>query len=63
MTAGQIMIAGHMESIRNGKNATISAINMGLTIFVIACVCSLVLIAVARWVSVWMTGGRLRKLP
>jgi hypothetical protein len=27
---------------------------MGLTIFVIVSVCSLVLIAVARWLTVWL---------
>ena len=35
---------------------TTNAINMGLTVFVIVSVCTLVLIAAARWASVWLMG-------
>ena len=54
LTAGQIMIAGQLSNIRADKDASINALNMGLTIFVIASVCTLVIIAACRWVSVWL---------
>ena len=54
LTAGKIMIAAQGNAIQAGKDATINALNMGLTIFVIASVCTLVLIAINRWISVWL---------
>jgi carbon starvation protein len=54
LTAGKIMISTQLDNIQNGTNTTINAMNMGLTIFVIASVCTLVLIAVNRWLTVWL---------
>jgi carbon starvation protein len=54
LSAGTIMIQNQGEDIVAGKNATVNALNMGLTVFVILCVMSLVVIAASRWVSAWM---------
>ena len=56
LTAGKIMIGKQLADIQAEKNVTINALNMGLTIFVIASVCTLVVMAAARWGAVWMAG-------
>jgi carbon starvation protein len=56
LTAGKIMIGNFLDAARAGKDVTVNTLNAGLTIFVVAAVCTLVLIAVARWVSVWLAG-------
>ena len=54
LTAGKIMIEMQLKNIDAGKDTTISMLNMGLTIFVIASVLTLVIIAVSKWISVWL---------
>jgi len=54
MTAGKIMVMKNLDDINAGTNTWISSLNMGLTIFVIASVCTLVVIAVSRWLTVWI---------
>jgi carbon starvation protein len=54
LMAGKIMIGNQLDAMRAGKDVTINVLNMGLTIFVIASVCTLLLIAAARWLSVWL---------
>jgi carbon starvation protein len=54
LTAGKIMIELQLNNIQAGKDKAINALNMGLTIFVIASVLTLVLIAVAKWISAWL---------
>jgi carbon starvation protein len=54
LTAGKIMIQLQLNNIQAGKDATINSLNMGLTIFVIASVLTLVMIAVAKWISAWL---------
>ena len=54
LTAGKIMIGQQWDNIGKGISPTVNYLNMGLTIFVIACVCTLVLIAVCRWAAVWL---------
>lgn len=54
LTAGKIMIELQLANMRANKDATINALNMGLTIFVVASVMVLVLIAVMKWIAVWM---------
>ncbi len=54
LTAGKIMIEVQLKNIDAGKDAAINTLNLGLTIFVIASVLTLVMIAVAKWVSVWL---------
>lgn len=58
LTAGKIMIASQMTNIENRKDVAINALNMGLTIFVITCVCTLVLIALSRWIVVFLENRR-----
>lgn len=55
LTAGKIMIGNQLANIQNGVSVPINSLNMGLTIFVITSVLSLLIIAVARWATVWLT--------
>jgi carbon starvation protein len=57
LTAGKIMVTNQMSNINKGVDTTINAMNMGLTLFVIVCVCTLVLIAVNRWIVVGLGLG------
>jgi carbon starvation protein len=54
LTAGKIMIELQLNNIQAGKDKAINALNMGLTVFVVASVLTLVLIAVAKWISAWL---------
>jgi carbon starvation protein len=55
MTAGVQLITDQFpRMIRGGKTVT-GYLNIGLTVFVMTCVATLLLIAVSRWVTVWMT--------
>jgi carbon starvation protein len=42
---------------QTGLGTTVGYVNAGLTIFVIACVCTVLLWAIARWLSVWLGTG------
>jgi carbon starvation protein len=54
LTAGKIMIELQLNNIQAGKDKAINSLNMALTIFVIASVMTLVMIAVSKWVSAWL---------
>ncbi len=56
LTAGQIMVRNQLTNIENGTQVSINAMNMGLTLFVIISVCSLLMIAAARWITVAISG-------
>jgi carbon starvation protein len=43
--------------IEAGKNTAVGILNAGLTIFVIACVVTLLFWSVARWLTVWLGWG------
>ncbi len=60
LTAGKIMIFTQLQNLRNEIEPTKNALNLGLTLFVIVSVCMLVLIALARWVAVWLGGNQRR---
>jgi carbon starvation protein len=60
LTAGKIMIFKQLDNLRNEIEPTKNALNLGLTLFVIVSVCMLVLIAVARWLAVWLGGNQRR---
>jgi carbon starvation protein len=51
---GKLIAEGSAEAGR--KLVLTGYLNGGLTVFVVACVCVLVLWAAARWVAVWRTG-------
>jgi carbon starvation protein len=54
LTAASTMVTVRFPAmIREGKTLA-GSLNMGLTIFVVTCVCVLVLWAVARWLAVWL---------
>jgi len=60
LTAGKIMIFKQLEDLGKNIEPVKNAVNMGLTLFVILSVCMLVLIAVARWLAVWLGGNQRR---
>jgi carbon starvation protein len=63
MTAGTQMIAIQFPAmIDAGKKAT-GVLNIALTVFVMASVGSLLLMAAARWLAVWAGAERMRKEP
>ncbi len=43
--------------IQAGKGTTVGTLNAGLTIFVVASVCTLLFWSVARWLTVWFKLG------
>jgi carbon starvation protein len=49
LSAGALVVKSQAS-----MNTTVGTINAGLTVFVIACVCTVVALAVARWLAVWM---------
>ncbi len=61
LSAGKLMVGTQLENIRNGKDTTVNAMNMSLTLFVIIAVCTLVLIAINRWIAQWLGRGVLSK--
>jgi carbon starvation protein len=54
LTAGKIMIEGFIAKAQADTDVTVNLLNAGLTVFVIVAVVTLVVIAAARWASVWM---------
>ena len=50
------------EMIRDGKVMT-GYLNISLTVFVVACVCTILLWAVARWLAVWGLGKAAKPEP
>jgi carbon starvation protein len=48
LTAGTLVVQTQLS-----RNTMVGNVNAGLTIFVIACVCTILLWAVARWMSAW----------
>lgn len=51
LTAGKIMVARQLENMKAGKDVTVNALNMGLTIFVVLSVVTLLLLAAAKWLA------------
>jgi carbon starvation protein len=61
LTAAKIMVwttfpamIARGEEAGNAKQVLAGQLSLGLTVFVVACVCALVVWCVARWVGVWM---------
>jgi carbon starvation protein len=51
LTAGKIMVTRQLDAIQSKTNVGVNTLNMVLTLFVITTVCSLVLIALTRWLT------------
>jgi type IV secretory pathway TrbD component len=49
LTAGSLII-----NTQIARGDTVGYVNAGLAVFVIACVCTVMLWAIARWLSVWL---------
>jgi len=62
LTAGKIMISNHLDKIQQGKDVTINSLNMGLTIFVIVMVSTLLVMAAARWLAVGLSASSRKPL-
>ncbi len=63
LTAGKIQISNYLQRIDMGVNVTVNTLNMSLTIFVILTVCTFVVIAASRWVTVLMVPSSKFQVP
>jgi carbon starvation protein len=63
LTAGKIQIANYLKQIDAGTNVTVNTLNMSLTIFVIVTVCTFVVIAASRWVTVLIRPSSNLRVP
>jgi hypothetical protein len=64
MTAAAQMVPQFIEATRRGAWSPLKGtLNIGLTVFVIACVLALLLIAVGRWLAVLRGVAEPKRLP
>lgn len=55
LTAAAIMVKGPFYKMMNTPGQQVKGyLNAGLTLFVVVCVCTLVLWSLARWLTVWL---------
>jgi carbon starvation protein len=56
MTAGKIMLGRFWDMMKDETQLWKGILNFSLTLFVMACVWTLLLLAASRWVSTWLRG-------
>jgi carbon starvation protein len=62
LTAGKLMVQAQYANIQLGTKVSTNALNMGLTIFIILLVSSMLLTCVSRWIVVLRLGSKKKEI-